>query len=139
MARNSANSKSGSKDKKTSFETEVEQFIASHKFQWVNIPLGDDEKEAILERPCTPERLAEFVKECVIHQYKLGINWDTKHSCYIVSMTGVKFFRDDYNLCVTSRHSELWVAIAIAEFKFFKYIASFGIERPTAKEGEVFD
>jgi hypothetical protein len=139
MAETPASGGKKSRAAETNFEKESKAFLSDHPFCFVNIPLGEDEKDGLLESPITPERLAEFLKETVIHQYKLSINWDNKHSCYTVSMTGSKFFRDDYNRCVTSRHNLLWVALAIAEYKFFRFIASSGIEAPSQKSGEIFD
>lgn len=139
MNKENASLPKGKRVLKPEFDAESKAFLASHPFTFVNISLGEDEKDAIAGNRITADRLSEFIKEVVIHQYKLSINWDNKHSCYVVSITGAKFFRDDYNRCVTSRHNELWLALAIAEYKFFRLIVNGGIEAPTVKTGEIFD
>jgi len=139
MTTEKPSSPKGKRAPKSDFDAESKAFLESHPFTFVNIALGDDEKDDIAGNRITADRLSEFIKEVVIHQYKLSINWDNKHSCYVVSITGAKFFRDDYNRCVTSRHAELWLALAIAEHKFFRFIANGGIEPPAVKKGEIFD
>lgn len=139
MAKTTSSSNKSQGKGSDDFDKEAKAFLASHKFCWVNIPLGENEKDEIRERPITMERLFEFLKEVVIHQYKLGVVWDNKHSCYVVSITGAKFFRDDYNRCVTSRHNLLWVALAIAEYKWFRFLVNGGIPEPEEEQGEIFN
>lgn len=124
---------------KPDLDAESKAFLDSHPFTFVSLPIGPDEKDEIAANQITAERMFEFVKEVVVHQYKLSVNWDNKHSCYVVSLTGNKFFRDDYNRCVTSRHYELWIAMAISEYKFFRFISGSGIEPPAERSKEIFD
>lgn len=120
-------------------ESERKEILESHPFTFVNLPLSDADKDMLVNDPATPERMCEFLWDTLTLNYKLGFSYDMEHRCHVISITGIKFTRDDYNRCVTSRHSDLWVALAIAEFKWLSVIKPNGIPESAKKSGEYFD
>jgi hypothetical protein len=136
MAENKSTPKRTRAERAEADDKEAKAFVAAHTFQFVNYELGESEREEVLDNPITAERLQELVKEVLLAGYKLGCSRDNKHNTWVISITGAKFWRDDYNLCVTSRHSDLWVAFAAAEYKFVRFIKPHGIDRPEPKSEE---
>lgn len=113
----------------------------AHPFKFVNIPLTDDEKALILES--VPEMLE--VVQWVMNAprgdgYKIGVGYDFQSMCYQVSVTGILYGREDYNRCVTSRHSDFDVAFGIAMYKHSQYCTP-EIPPPADQQpaGNVFD
>lgn len=120
-------------------ESELKAWAESHKFRFVNMHTTDDEKERIKDGSTTHERICEFLLDAVSSDYKVSINWDKKHHCAVVSITDQQFWRDTYNACVTSRGPDIWIALAMAIYKWDKIISISGIPNVKPGDKEVFD
>lgn len=118
-----------------------DEFLKSHPFVYVNIKLSEDEKAIILDSVADLERIATWVMNMPFSLgYKIGIGYNFNDKCYIISATGIMYGQDDFNRCVTSRHSDFQVACTIAMYKHSQYCSE-GIPAPEEKaEGKaVFD
>lgn len=139
MAKQTTKSAGGRTKRQEQDSAEITAWKKEHEFEYVNIPLGEDEKDEIALNPITPERLMRMIEDLAFNRYKFGVSYDAQHNCYVVSITGVRVFREDYNLCVTSRHSLMPTALAIAEYKWERFIKAGAIARGAAKDTEIFD
>jgi len=122
-------------------ETLKKEWKDTHPFTYVNISLTDDEKQFITEKTPSYSQIGEFMATMAMELgYKVGVSYNFEDKCYVLSVTGILYSRDDFNRCVTSRHSEFDVACSIAMYKHSEYCSD-GI--PAAKDkkipGAVFD
>lgn len=118
-----------------------DEFKKAHPFQFVNIPLTDEDKSIILESVVSFEQVGDWILRMAYSEgYKVGVSYHNGDQCYIISVTGTLYTREDYNLCVTSRHSDFLTAMTAAMYKHSQYCAH-GIEKPAEKgaAGSVFD
>ena len=139
MATQGAKPKKTRQERKAQDDAETEAFKEEHKFYYHNLPLGDMEKDDIVANPITPERLAKLLDDLIYSGYKFGGSYDWVHKCHVISITGVKLWREDYNACITSRHADLWVALASAEYKWLRFIKAGTLERTAEATKEIFD
>lgn len=113
----------------------------SHPFTFVNIPLNEQEKDLILDSVPDPVDILTWIAvRPRVDGYKVGVGYDFNAKCFQVSITGILYGREDFNRCVTSRHSEFEVAFAIAMYKHSQYCTP-EIPPPSSTNvaGSVFD
>lgn len=120
-------------------EAEIAKWVKEHPFRYSNIKVSDDDKERIKDHALTFEQICDFIRDVHTSQYKLSLNWDSKHSCSVVSITGTRFWRDDFNACVTSRGPDLWTAFAMAIHKWDTVISNGGIPKETKSDESILD
>jgi len=92
--------------------------ISGINIQFVDMRLSGEHKEGFREWfQRKGDMVALDIATFISNGHKIGITWDDKHTCWIVSAT----CKDDANVnvdcCVTSRSDEWYEALAMCVYK----------------------
>lgn len=87
-------------------------------FQWCNVSLSVEMKEEIKAQEFDSVRMFEWLEALVSDHYKVTVSYDEKSDCYMVVVVGKQEGAPDFNVGVSSRHSDLSVALLATRYKF---------------------